>query len=62
MNLADPLESAIRVAPRVRVSGTEAPATTTDADLPRELWPWLVMLAGALLTLEWWLSGRWMRV
>lgn len=62
VNLADPLESAIRVAPRVRVSGTEAPAATADADLPRELWHWLIMLAGALLTLEWWLSGRWMRV
>ncbi len=62
VNLTDPLESAIRVAPRVRVSGVEAQATTADTDLPRELWPWLVMLAGLLLTLEWWLSGRWMRV
>ncbi len=61
VNLFDDLESGIEVRPSVVVNGTSAGANAESAS-PRELWPMFVLLAGALLVLEWVLSAIWMRV
>ncbi|MBX3375494.1 MAG: BatA and WFA domain-containing protein [Phycisphaeraceae bacterium] len=61
VNLLDPDESAIALAESLQVSGEAVPASTGDGG-PREVWPWFVAAAVALLAIEWLLNAWMMRV
>ncbi|MHC5023685.1 MAG: vWA domain-containing protein [Planctomycetota bacterium] len=47
------VESDLRPRAAVEVNAESAAATTAAQTAPRELWPWLTMLAAALLVMEW---------
>lgn len=58
VNLFDPTESNIRPAETLRIGQTTvAPAASEQTGL-RELWPWLIALALAVLLLEWMVYHR----
>ena len=61
INLLDETESAIRVEPTVEISGRPARPYTAES-APREIWPWFIAAAAALLTIEWFLYAIRMRV
>lgn len=61
VNLLDPNESAIALAESLQVSGEAVLASTGDRG-PREVWPWFVAAAVALLAIEWLLNAWMMRV
>jgi hypothetical protein len=52
INLTDDRESALATADTLDVAGRSVVASVGAAG-PTEIWPWLVMLAGLLLVLEW---------
>lgn len=52
-NLLSETESDLRPVDEVRIGQEAAPAQTLDHSTPRELWPWLVAAALALLGVEW---------
>ncbi len=60
VNLLDPVESALAVRDSVRVGG-ESVAARDSGSGPRELWPWCVLAALVLLTIEWFLNAWLMR-
>lgn len=58
-NLLDPAESDIGAAPLLRITGQETPATQADeTEAPVRLWPWAILLALAVLMLEWYIYNR----
>lgn len=57
VNLTDSVESALRTGAALRVGGDPVAAAASGGG-PRELWPWLVGAALALLTVEWLLHAR----
>lgn len=61
VNLADERESTIATRDSIEVAGRAAATAQSDAG-PREIWPLLVLIAGALLVLEWILYGLRSRV
>ncbi len=52
-NLLSEIESDLRSVEEVQIGQEAAPAQTLDRSTPRELWPWLVAAALALLGVEW---------
>lgn len=52
-NLLSETESDLRPVDEVRIGQEAAPAQSLDRSTPRELWPWLVAAALALLGIEW---------
>ena len=60
INLLDETESALAVRDSVRVSGESVAAQSGDSG-PRELWPWAVLAALVLLSVEWSLNAWLMR-
>jgi hypothetical protein len=52
INLTDDRESALATADTLDIAGRSVVASVAAAG-PTEIWPWLVMLAGLLLVLEW---------
>ena len=61
VNLLDPLESSLAVQDAVRVSG-ESVQSVEGAAGPTELWPWLILAALVLLSVEWFLNAWLQRV
>ncbi len=63
VNLLDEHESAIRVERRIQVGGQAIDGSGgAGARAPREIWPWFVLAALALLAIEWFLNAWMMRV
>jgi von Willebrand factor type A domain/Aerotolerance regulator N-terminal len=60
VNLLDETESAAAVIDSIRVGGDSVVASAEDSG-PRELWPWLVLAALILLSIEWFLNAWLMR-
>jgi hypothetical protein len=60
VNLFDPVESTLAVRDTLQVGG-DVIAAQTAASGPRELWPWAVLAALVLLTVEWFLNAWLMR-
>jgi hypothetical protein len=60
VNLLDETESAAAVIDSVRVGGDSVVAGGEESG-PRELWPWLVLAALILLSIEWFLNAWLMR-
>lgn len=52
-NLLSETESDLRPVDEVRIGQEAVPAQSLDRAAPRELWPWLVAMAMALLGIEW---------
>ena len=61
-NLFDPSETLIRTSDRVDLAGREARATPVSGLAPRELWPYAVAAALALLVLEWFVFAAKIRI
>lgn len=61
VNMASEHESALGVAASLRVGG-EAVAAGSGEGGPREIWPWFVLAALALLAVEWFLHAWFTRV
>lgn len=55
---APALESALAGAQTLPVTATGAGAAAPTATASRELWPWLIWLALAILAAEWWVYNR----
>ena len=53
VSLLDEIESDARPRDRITVNARSISAGATDDAAPRHLWPWLVALAGVLLSAEW---------
>lgn len=62
VNLLDPFESLTAAIPRIEIGGETASGGTGNAQAQREIWNWFVLAAVLLLTLEWLLFDRKMRV
>ncbi|HZW10844.1 MAG TPA: VWA domain-containing protein [Phycisphaerales bacterium] len=64
VNLLDARESSLEAPLSLPVPGAPAPASesTRAQSEPREIWPWLLIAAAALLTLEWVLFGLRVRI
>lgn len=60
VNLLDETESALAVRDSVRVGG-ETVAAQVSTSGPRELWPWAMLAALVLLSIEWFLNAWLMR-
>jgi hypothetical protein len=60
VNLLDANESDLQVRDSVRVAGTDV-AAVAPGQGPRELWPYLVLIALVLLTIEWFVNAWLMR-
>jgi Ca-activated chloride channel homolog len=58
VNLFDPAESNITPAATIRIGRTDVAAAPREAQGEYELWPWLAVLALALLLAEWWVYHR----
>ncbi len=61
VNLTDERESRLATRDSIEVAGRAAAVSTGEAG-SREVWPWLVMLAGVLLVAEWVIYGLRSRV
>src|SRR5439155_19124693 len=61
VNLLDPTETDIAVRDSLRIAGQEV-AGAPAAEGPLELWPYLVLAALALLSVEWLINAWQMRV
>lgn len=61
VNLLDPTESALAVRNSLKVAGEQVEATASGEG-PRELWPYCVLAALLLLSVEWFLNAWLMRV
>lgn len=58
-NLLDGAESIVATNPTIASrNATLAGAEADDRQAPRNLWPWLLLLALAVLTFEWWVYNR----
>jgi hypothetical protein len=56
VNLADATESAAATAPSLDIAGGGGASGAVDGSAeagPREIWPWFVLLALALASIEW---------
>ncbi len=62
VNLTDSNESAIGSNAQLRIGGEVLTGSAEGEAPPTEIWPWLVIAAGVLLTLEWVLYAMRMRV
>jgi hypothetical protein len=62
INLLNPFESQAAAASAIEVAGQETSATGQSGARQREIWNWFVLLAILLLTFEWILFDRKMRV
>ncbi len=58
VNLFSRQESDITPRPDLAFSGTEAAPAQAGPKRPMEIWPWVVLAALALLTVEWWYYHR----
>lgn len=61
VNLLSPLESSMAELPTITVAGSTLAPSSAGRE-PRELWPWLVLAALALLCIEWALTAALQRV
>ncbi len=61
VNVLDQTESSLAVRQSLRVSGQIVASAAGDSG-PREIWPWLIAAALALLTIEWFLNAWQMKV
>jgi len=61
VNLLDEGESALAVRGVIRVGGDEVTGQGGSGGGPREIWPWLVLAALVLLSVEWFVSAWLMR-
>lgn len=62
VNLLNDHESRIATASAVEVASASTRGGGSADGAPREIWPWFVLAAGALLTMEWFLFAWQMRV
>lgn len=62
VSLLDPFESRIAVRDAVESAGGRTEAVAASQIAPREIWPWFVLAAIALLTVEWFVFALRMRV
>ena len=58
VNLFSRQESDITPRPDLAFAGTEAAPAQAGPKRPMEIWPWVVLVALALLTVEWWYYHR----
>lgn len=58
VNLFDPGESAIRPTPTIRLGRSEVTASAREEEGQLEIWPWLALVAFALVVIEWWVYQR----
>ena len=58
INLFSREESDITPHPELAFTGTGVAATGTDLKRPLDVWPWLLLLALVVLSLEWWFYNR----
>ena len=58
VNLFDPGESAIRPTPTIRIGRSEVTASAREEEGQFEIWPWLALVAFALVVIEWWVYHR----
>ncbi len=58
VNLFSPAESNLAPQPSIPVAGQPTAPGTTQSQRPQEFWPWLLVAALLLLTLEWWIYNR----
>ena len=60
-NLLDETESAVATNTSIRISGQVVTSASGQGG-PREIWPWLILAALVLLSIEWLLNAWLMRV
>ena len=58
VNLLDPNESNIEPRKSIRFGGSERIITGEETSQPREIWKWILILAGILLLVEWMVYHR----
>jgi len=62
VNLMDPFESLVAGVPQIEIGGETSVGTGSDRNARREIWDWFVLAAVILLTLEWIIFDRKMRI
>jgi len=62
VNLCDGWESRLATSETIDIPGTRARSNADASDSRRELWQWFIVAALALLTIEWFVFARQMRV
>lgn len=62
VSLLDPFESLAAAAPSLELGGEVLTSSASEREARREIWDWFVLIAAALLVLEWLLFDRKMRV
>lgn len=58
VNLLDPVESDIRAAQQIKTAVTDAAANSDTGGAIRTLWPWMILIALAVIMLEWFVYNR----
>lgn len=62
VNLMDPFESLVAGVPEIEIGGQTTAGTGSDNAARREIWNWFILAAVLLLTLEWIIFDRKMRI
>lgn len=62
VSLLDPFESLAAAAPSLELGGEVLTSSASEGEARREIWDWFVLVAAALLVVEWLLFDRKMRV